>query len=493
MAKVKIKTTNPKEERKKLKLLEILSRNDVYATRIITIADGFVTITNEESDLDKIFDGKTDQQLIRDGFTPMIPPELKAQRSIKIFNVENTIYDHDTEEMITEIMERNPFTNNQIQEIEKPPRSKMLKITFTTTNIAKKAAEQGLKMYLMSIPPHQIEQDKFIEIKTCYRCYKVEDHFTSDCPKPKEYKICSECGEEGHYWRECNNTIKKCINCQEEHRTLAMRCPRRREAYNFKKTESKTTTYSNVVSRTTLQQHQQGTFYNREMSAVTPDIQKTIFACLMHAHIINAEKPGSYQDTINKVFPANGLPAIVIPEDPPSKSIMQSLMSSTQKEVGKTSSEAQQRDQGERMEDEPATHSKKPEESATHSKKTEESTKHKSKSKEKKRKELLNSSSISSSDIGLKIYSASSRGWPEGKITKENLIKGIDENIYKWTFTNKALKDDDVLGKIIFNQIETEDCYVTLEDGIFNKLTSGLTDEDSPIKQKCKRHRTSSR
>lgn len=50
------------------------------------------------------------------------------------------------------------------------------------------------------------------------------------------------------------------------------------------------------------------------MSAVTQDVQKTIFACLMHAHIINAEKPGAYQDTINKVFPANNLAAIIIPE-----------------------------------------------------------------------------------------------------------------------------------------------------------------------------------
>lgn len=177
MAKVTIKTLNPKEERKKIKLIEILSKNEVYATRIITIADGFVTITHEETDLYKIFNGKTDQELVKEGFTPLIPPELKAQRSIKIFNVDNHIYDHDTEEMITEIMDKNPFTSNQVQEITKPPRSKMLKITFNTTNTAKKASEQGLRLYSMSIPSYQIEQDKFIEIKTCFRCYKIEDHF----------------------------------------------------------------------------------------------------------------------------------------------------------------------------------------------------------------------------------------------------------------------------------------------------------------------------
>lgn len=69
---------------------------------------------------DKIFDGKTDQQLMQEGFTPLIPPELKAQRSIKIFNVDNYIYDHEIEDMTTEIMEKNSFTNSQIQEITKP-------------------------------------------------------------------------------------------------------------------------------------------------------------------------------------------------------------------------------------------------------------------------------------------------------------------------------------------------------------------------------------
>lgn len=132
-------------------------------------------------------------------------------------------------------------------------------------------------------------------------------------------------------------------------------------------------------------------------------------------------------------------------------------------------------------------------ETSTQAKKTEEPTKPKCKRKVKERKELLNSSSISSNDIGLKIYSADSRGWPEGKISKESLIKGIEEGTYKYTYTNTALKEGEVMMKIVFNQLNTEDCFATLEDSIFNRLTSGLTDEHSPIRQKTKRHRTSSK
>lgn len=94
----------------------------------------------------------------------------------------------------------------------------------------------------------------------------------------------------------------------------------RREAYDLKRTEIKTpTSYSSIANRPAAQS---SPLLNQNLCVVTPDIQKNIFACLMHAHIINAEKPGSFQDTINKVFPGNNLPAIIIPEDPPSKNII---------------------------------------------------------------------------------------------------------------------------------------------------------------------------
>ncbi len=77
-------------------------------------------------------------------------------------------------------------------------RAKNIKITFTKTNINKKATEIGVRMISMSISPHQTQQDKFIEIKTCMLCYQIETHNTSECPKHKIYKIYSECAEEGN-------------------------------------------------------------------------------------------------------------------------------------------------------------------------------------------------------------------------------------------------------------------------------------------------------
>lgn len=77
----------------------------------------------------------------------------------------------------------------------------------------------------MSIPDSKIKAEEYILITTCMRCYKVEDHYTKDCKNEEEYKICSECASVEHTWRVCNTDLKKCINCNGNHRTLAYNCP----------------------------------------------------------------------------------------------------------------------------------------------------------------------------------------------------------------------------------------------------------------------------
>ena len=46
--------------------------------------------------------------------------------------------------------------------------------------------------------------------------YKYEDHTTSDCPQ-KDVKVCSNCAETGHTYRECQNCqnakARTCVNC----------------------------------------------------------------------------------------------------------------------------------------------------------------------------------------------------------------------------------------------------------------------------------------
>lgn len=153
MARVRIKTQNPKDPRRKLKLLEILSSNEIYATKIIETKDAFIILTNNEDDPDRIFNGTTDTQLQENQSMPQIPPELQDQRSVKVFSVDSHIYNHDEQEKKDAIMTKHNFTSNEIDNIVKIPKPRIIKITIKTQT-SKKATEQGLLMFSMSILSH---------------------------------------------------------------------------------------------------------------------------------------------------------------------------------------------------------------------------------------------------------------------------------------------------------------------------------------------------
>ena len=170
MPRVKIKTTNSKDPRKTSALLETLSKNDVYINKLIPLADGYVVIVATEEEQDKIFKNKTTQELAGKDFIPIVPPELKANRSIIITSVDNHIYDNNEEDIIYEIYEKNLWTQNNIESLFKFPNSKTIKITFNDTSLPKKALTNGLRLFSMSLPAHSIKQEIFYNITTCFRC-----------------------------------------------------------------------------------------------------------------------------------------------------------------------------------------------------------------------------------------------------------------------------------------------------------------------------------
>ena len=229
MAIVKIKSTNFKDIRKKCLLLETLSTNEIYTTKVIPLNGGLVVITTDE-DHDKLFQEKTIKDLAQHGFQPIVPPKLKAKRSVIVFNVDLHIYNNTENDIAEEMYAHNNWLENNIDTIFKFPHSKNIKITFKQATTTTKTREVDLKLFHMRIPSHQIHQEKFYNIKTCFRCYKIEDHHTNACSQDSSFKICSECSMTGHTWRECNVEENKCLNCDGNHRTLSMKCILRKEA-----------------------------------------------------------------------------------------------------------------------------------------------------------------------------------------------------------------------------------------------------------------------
>ena len=138
MPRVKIKHPDP-NDKAKLQLLRTLSESLVYATRIIPTKDGFVVIARTDEDVDKVFKEKLMKELKHQNFNPILPPELRAKRTIVIFNIDENILKHKEQDIIDEFLAENIWMNAGIDNIFKIPKSNILKITFNDTTAPKKS------------------------------------------------------------------------------------------------------------------------------------------------------------------------------------------------------------------------------------------------------------------------------------------------------------------------------------------------------------------
>ena len=227
--------------------------------------------------------------------------------------------------MIAELYTHNDWLVNNIESLFKFPNSRNLKITFNQAIYALKAQQHGLKLFSIKISNHQIQQEKFYSIKTCFRCYTIEDHLTKDCPQSPDYKICSECTERGHTWRQCTQEENKCINCQENHRTLSMKCKIRKEAIKKKRQEEKEKlTYAQTTKPNTI------TATHIGPTQISRHSHLQIYSCMIHAHLMNVIEPGSYEMELNATLADNNLPTIKITKTPNSVKLLSIL---TQRET----------------------------------------------------------------------------------------------------------------------------------------------------------------
>lgn len=183
-----------------------------------------------------------------------MPPELKARKSVIIPRVDDLIYEWSTVEIGEEITSKNSWIGEEgVEGVYKFPNSPTIKLPFTQTQLAKKCTETGLEAFSISIPSYEIKLETYIPIKCCMRCYALEQYFTNECPRSRDYKICSDCSTEGHVWHQGKENYKKCLNCGDRHSTVAMKCNKRKEILKEKRTqenERQKLSYSNITQAT---------------------------------------------------------------------------------------------------------------------------------------------------------------------------------------------------------------------------------------------------
>lgn len=456
MAKVKIKHPSPCQAIK-LKLLEILSVNLIYATRLIPNNDGYTTLTRKEEDIDKIFTEEVSRDLRSNNFTPILPPEIRSKRTVIIFNVDKYIFEHSESEIQQEFQSKNQWIGG-IEQIFKFPNKNIMKIQFSNTNAAKKACESGILGFHMSIPEHSIKLEEFIPINTCMRCYKLEDHYTSECQKDKSYKICSECASPEHTWRECKSEVKKCINCGGNHRTLAFKCPEKKKAIEAK-TEEKRNKSKQTYSQAAANTMPTPTITNLNIGK---DTASTILTCMLHAHFMNMAQPGTYNIEMNKLLKANNLPTVNLPDNPPSFEIINMAHSKVNKAT------------------EPDTNK------ATNQEQRVENTTEKEEVGATTEKETPSNKELDGKDLGLEIFSKQSEGFPQENFSLKALTKGMLKGTYKWTYSNGRYTEDEILKHLNNNEISLRDCWRIVEDQKFKKIRNGYTQQRTPPPNKIR-------
>ncbi|MPC59532.1 hypothetical protein E2C01_053556 [Portunus trituberculatus] len=310
----------------------------------------------------------------------------------------------------------------------------------------------------MSIPKHQIHQEKFYHIQSCFRCYAIEDHNTNACPYSKDTKVCSECADTTHTWKECTNTVKKCINCDGEHRTFSMKCPKRKAIKQKREKDKDTNTYANIVKSTVSPWATTG--------STTPPIDKDthlkIYSCMIHAHTMNIIEPDCYEKELNATLTANNLPSIKIHHTPNSSKLL------TQKEEEQITAAEETRSQ------------------------TQETVKRNDTTNMEK-EHTDNKPKLQSKDIQLHIYTLESSGWPDHLIPKD-LTKGFTNNTFKFTYTESTMEESEVINLIKTNEIKLDSsCWRIVEDITYRRIRSGLIVERSPLPREERRPRKQSK
>ena len=288
----------------KLKILQIFNNFLIRCSNVIPNGRNnteFFALCNSDAEADKIFDVNCCLALKAIKCSPIMPMKLKAKRSVLLKHIDSYICDHTNDEIKFQITENNDSLD--FVEVYKFPNSNIVKITFTKYEMAEKCLKDGIKMFLLFLPPSNVYRDEFVEVKTCYKCYKLNDHLTYECPEDSNFIVCSKCAILGHNFKECSADFKRCLNCNQPHPTLSFSCPKRKfivkEILSGRANDGKKS-YASVCQTSGIQPP-----INYDI--IHDSIVKSVM-CLLVAGAKEKESPGSFTVTLDSLQKTNNVP-----------------------------------------------------------------------------------------------------------------------------------------------------------------------------------------
>jgi len=297
----------------KEELLRVLVDHNVRITSVrITNNQFFDVFCTDDDNSDKIFSRDCVRGLNDINCEAVLPPNIKAKRTVILRNLDPLIYQNDIEQIKLEIQcENSQFV---VDDLFKFPNSRMLKITFSTQQMAAMCVEKGLLLFKLSVPPRYVSLDRFINVDICYRCYKLDSHLSAACTRDRNYLICSICAVEGHTFKTCRSLAKCCINCGGDHNTLSMACGERKKIVEAKRRNSNVSFAAKTSQTTRLNvdnESADGVLDSLSLRGSSPDLGKVVHlstVSVIIAAMKEQEEKGCFENVLNTLLQNNGLP-----------------------------------------------------------------------------------------------------------------------------------------------------------------------------------------
>lgn len=217
-------------------------------------------------------------------------------------------------------------------------------------------------------------------------------------------------------------------------------------------------------------------------------MHSTIATCIVHAHFENIGTPGTYEKAL-KLLTKNKLAPVKAPVNPPSRKILNAYYGPELREQEAASTEGMNMDETEVEPEITETAARTTDISVT---KTTTTPKTSGKTSEPTTIKIPEIPPIKGTEIGLVIYTSESVGWPKEKQSSNRLARKMEENKYKWTYADKLLEENEIINLVRNNHLNTDNCFMIVQDAIFNKIRTGLIEDRSPQQRTDNRRKLNS-